>query len=122
MEHPLASRRRDAVLEPDREFIHLNEPRTERLMDTLSCPTTRRVLHHLYDQPQTASELAGRIECSLQNIQYHLQKLEDRGLIEVADTTLSEKGRRMDVYAPSTVPVIVAGPELESERLPMREQ
>jgi hypothetical protein len=58
------------------------------------------------------------VDTSLQNAQYHLGNLEDAGLIEVADTVYSEKGREMNRYAPADRPLVVfAGREEESRGL-----
>lgn len=55
----------------------------------------------------TPSELAEQVDTSIQNVQYHLEKLESAELIEVADTWYSEKGREMSVYAPTNGPLVV---------------
>ena len=49
----------------------------------------------------------GSVDTSLQNVQYHLDRLESAGAIEVVDTVYSEKGREMDVYAPADQPLVV---------------
>ncbi len=64
------------------------------------------------------SELAAEIDTSLQNVQYHLGNLSEAGLIEVADTRYSEKGREMNVYTPADrALVVVAGREDETKGL-----
>jgi DNA-binding transcriptional ArsR family regulator len=66
-------------------------------------------LSELYDSPRTKSELADRVETSLQNVTYHVDKLHDAGLVTVIDQWYSEKGNEMDVYAPSNGPLVVVG-------------
>ena len=44
---------------------------------------------------------------SVQNVSYHLDNLEDAGVVEVADTRYSEKGKEMNLYAPADDPVVV---------------
>lgn len=57
--------------------------------------------------PATPSELSDRTDESLQTVSYHLGKLEDAGLIHVADTRYSNQGREMAIYAPPDDPVLV---------------
>lgn len=77
------------------------------LLGALSSGTARSLLSALHEQPATASELSDKVDTSLQNAQYHLQKLEDAELISPVDTIYSEKGREMKVYAPTDGPLIL---------------
>lgn len=94
---------------PDAEprVVGLDSDDADELLSALSSGTARRLLSALHEKPDTPSGVADRIETSLQNAQYHLGKLEDADLVEVADTVYSEKGREMRVYAPSDAPLVV---------------
>lgn len=82
------------------------------LLGALSSNTGRELLTTLHEEPGTPSDLADRVDTSLQNVQYHLDKLEDADVIESVDTIYSEKGREMQVYAPTDQPLVVfAGDE-----------
>ena len=50
--------------------------------------------------------VASDVETSLQNAHYRLHRLESAGAVEIVGTTYSEKGREMDVYAPSAEPLV----------------
>lgn len=90
----------------------------DELLGALSSETARAVVSVLYEEPATPSDVADEVDTSLQNVQYHLSKLEDAGLIEVADTVYSEKGREMNVYQPTSQPLVVfAGTESETTGL-----
>jgi DNA-binding transcriptional ArsR family regulator len=98
--------------------VGLDSDDADELIDALSSSTTRAVLAALHEDPASASELADRVDTSLQNVQYHLRKLEDAGLVEVGDTVYSEKGREMNVYVPSDrALVVVAGRQEETTGL-----
>ena len=87
--------------------IGLGDDEASDLLSALSSTTARRVLAELHEQPTNAAELADRVDTSLKNVQYHLGKLDDAGLVEVIDTVYSEKGREMKVYAPADRPLVV---------------
>jgi DNA-binding transcriptional ArsR family regulator len=90
----------------------------EDLLAALSSGTARGILAALHEEPSPPSRVAERVDTSLQNVQYHLGRLEDAGVVEVADTVYSEKGREMKVYAPADrALVVVAGPREESDGL-----
>ena len=90
--------------------IGVDSEDAEDLLSALQSETAREVLGALYDDPATPSALAEAADTSIQNVRYHLDKLADADLVEVADTVYSEKGREMNVYAPADRPlVVVAG-------------
>lgn len=98
--------------------IGLDSDDADRLLTAVSSQTARDILAALHETPAAPSELATAVDSSLQNVQYHLNRLEDAGVIEVIDTVYSEKGREMNVYAPSDDPlVVVAGPDEQTTSL-----
>ncbi|ELZ97700.1 ArsR/SmtB family transcription factor [Haloferax sulfurifontis] len=96
-----------AADESSPRVIGLEDDEASDLLSALSSATARRVLAALHEEPTNAAELAERVDTSLQNVQYHLRKLDDAGLVEVVDTVYSEKGREMKVYAPADRPLVV---------------
>ncbi|WP_276271868.1 ArsR/SmtB family transcription factor [Haloarcula litorea] len=76
-------------------------------LDALSSETAREILNAVYDDPGTPSELADRLDMSIQKVSYHLEKLEDEELIAVAGTQYSEKGQEMKVYEPPEEPLVL---------------
>ena len=99
----------DVTGEQDGEIqvLGVDEDATADVFEALSSDTARRVLTAIYDEPAPPSELADRLDISLQNVSYHLDNLEDAGVVRVADTRYSEKGKEMNVYAPARDPVVV---------------
>jgi len=77
------------------------------VLDALSSETARDILNAVYDDPATPSELADRLDMSIQKVTYHLEKLEGQELIAVAGTQYSEKGQEMTVYEPPDDPLVV---------------
>lgn len=102
----------------DPKVIGLDSDEADDLLGAISSSTARTVLASLHESPATPSDLAAEIDTSLQNVQYHLGNLSEAGLIEVADTRYSEKGREMNVYTPADrALVVVAGREDETKGL-----
>lgn len=99
----------------DPRVIGLDSDDADDLLSAISSSTARRLLNALHDEPGTPSELAERADTSLQNAQYHLERLNDAGAIEVVDTCYSEKGREMNVFAPADRPLVVFAGGQEAE-------
>jgi DNA-binding transcriptional ArsR family regulator len=96
-----------AKQEGEIQVLGVDEEETADVFEALASNTARRMLTAIYDEPAPPSALAERLDMSLQNISYHLDNLEDAGVVEVADTRYSEKGKEMNVYAPADDPVVV---------------
>lgn len=92
-------------------LLEIDEEAADAVFDALSSGTARHLLAAVYDEPRPASELAEAVDTSLQNVRYHLENLQDAGLIEVADTWYSERGSAMKVYAPTDSSVVVVAGE-----------
>lgn len=113
------------VLQPQEEHASPGEPQvlgledesTQEALDALSSGTARELFGALYDEPQTPSELHREVGTSLQNVHYHVEKLEDAGLIREVGTRFSEKGNEMSVYAPVNQAVVFMAGDTESRSL-----
>ncbi|MFC6725426.1 ArsR/SmtB family transcription factor, partial [Halobium palmae] len=97
----------DADGDGDLRVLWLDDDESERLISSLSSDTARSVLTALHERPATASELSEAVGTSLQNVRHHVNNLQEAGLVRVADTRYSVKGREMNVYAPSDDPMVV---------------
>lgn len=97
----------DARQEGEIQVVGMTDKQTSKVLNAISSATAREILTEVYNQPATPSEIADRTGGSVQNVSYHLNKLEDAGAIEVADTRYSEKGQEMRVYAPADEPIVV---------------
>lgn len=92
--------------------LELDDDAADEVLDTLSAKTTRQLFVSLYEEPLTISELATAHETSIQNAQYHIEKLQAADLIEVRGTRYSERGTEMKVYAPTSESLVLfAGEE-----------
>ena len=91
----------------DEQVVTLDGQGSDAVFSVLSSTVARSVLDELYHGPATQSELANRLDTSIQNVSYHLDNLVDAGLVDVVDQWYSEKGREMDVYAPEGSPLVL---------------
>lgn len=79
--------------------IDLGEESSTEVFESLAAETARDIVSTLADGPATASDIAERVDTSLQNVHYHLSKLRDADLVTDVGTWYSSKGREMTVYA-----------------------
>jgi len=87
--------------------LSLDDDATREVIEALSSETAYDIFRLLNETPATASQIADRLDQSVQNVHYHLEKLESAGVIEVTDTCYSEKGREMSVYVVAEDPTLL---------------
>lgn len=82
-----------------RTDIVVNDDEPADVLHTLTSTTAQKIVGTLASGPMTASDMSDAVDTSLQNAQYHLQRLSEADLVETVDTWYSAKGREMTVYA-----------------------
>lgn len=109
----------DVSPSPDEpEVLAVDGEEAAAAFDALGSETARAVLASTYEEPKTPPEIRERVGTSLQNVHYHLDRLEEAGLLEPAGTGYSEKGNEMTVYAPAREAVVLfAGAERDASRV-----
>ena len=102
----------------DARVLDIEGEAADRAFEVLSSATARRILTAIYEQPRTPPEVRDEVGTSLQNVHYHLDRLEKAELIEPSGVGYSEKGSEMTIYAPrSEAVVLFAGRESDRSRL-----
>lgn len=101
--------RRPEVEPPNRDgaTVTLSGDVNGAVFDALGSATSRELLRVLTAEPLPASDLADEVGTSLQNVNYHLGKLESADLIERVGTWYSERGCEMAVYASTAEQVTI---------------
>ncbi|PSQ15937.1 ArsR family transcriptional regulator [Halobacteriales archaeon QS_8_69_26] len=101
----------------DPRVVDLEGEEADEVFNALSSKTARTIVTELHEEPRTQSDLAEDIDTTVQNVRYHLDKLEDAGLVEVVDTWYSSRGNEMKVFAPADGALIVSGDRGRASRL-----
>ncbi|MFQ3284051.1 MAG: putative transcriptional regulator [Natronomonas sp.] len=76
-------------------------------LEVLATEAAREIVMTLHESPKAASEIATETGTSLQNVCYHLDRLQQVGLVEVAGKRHSSKAKEMDIYAPTSASIVV---------------
>jgi DNA-binding transcriptional ArsR family regulator len=101
----------------DARVLDIEGEDADDAFEALSSGTARRILAAIYEEPRTPPEVRDEVGTSLQNVHYHLDRLESADLIEPSGVGYSEKGSEMTIYAPrSEAVVLFAGRESDRSR------
>lgn len=102
-------------LEP--RVVALDEEPGDEIVSVLSSDTTRRVYTLVEQRARTPIAIADELELSIQNVHYHLEKIQDVGLVEPTGIEYSEKGREMKVYEPAHDELVICSDTETKDRL-----
>ena len=91
----------------DPDLLCIDDEYTADVFKTLSSETSQEIFTALNEEPMAAQDIADELDLSLQQVSYHLDNLQETGLITVLDTCYSEKGMEMDVYGPPETPLLL---------------
>ena len=103
--------------EGEPRVVDLDGEEADEVFSALSSSTAREIVATLHEEPRTQSEISDALDTTVQNVRYHLDKLEEAGLVEVVDTWYSSRGNEMSVYAPADGALIVSSDEREASRI-----
>ncbi len=103
--------------EEEPRVVDLDGEEADEVFSALSSSTAREIVATLHEEPRTQSEIADELDTTVQNVRYHLDKLQNAGLVEVVDTWYSSRGNEMSVYAPADGALIVSSDEREASRI-----
>jgi DNA-binding transcriptional ArsR family regulator len=103
-------------VDPEQEPTVVPFEDADAMIEALTSETARAIVSALEAEPMAPAALADRVDTSLQNALYHLDRLREAGLVEVVETGYSARGNEMDVYAPAAAPVVICVGDADSER------
>ena len=89
------------ILEPGDE-------RAQKIAKAMASQTATDILKLLAESPKSMTEINEELAIPLTTVKYHFENLLDAGLIHVADTRYSVKGREIKIYTLSDQLIIVA--------------
>lgn len=100
------------------KLLDIDGDEAAEAFDVLGSETARSILATIYDDPKPPTEIRAVVGTSLQNVHYHVERLEEAGLIEPVGSGYSSKGNEMTVYGPASEAVVVfAGVDEDGARL-----
>lgn len=89
------------VLEPGDE-------RAQKIAKAMGSPTAGEILQLLAVKPQSLTDITEQLSLPMNTAKYHIENLLDAGVISVADTKYSVKGRAVKIYTLTDQLLIVA--------------
>ncbi|MBI2102658.1 helix-turn-helix transcriptional regulator [Candidatus Woesearchaeota archaeon] len=101
-------------------LVDLNESKTKKLAETITSDTSRMILNYLTEKEGVESIIAKDLNLPLPTVHYHLQKLQEAGLVTVEEFHYSQKGREVNHYKLANKYIIIAPKKVTGLRQKLR--
>lgn len=89
-------------------LVDLHESKTKKLAETITSDTSRKILNYLIEKEDTETNIAKELQLPISTAHYHLQKLQEAGLVKVEEFHYSPKGREVNHYKLANKYIIIA--------------
>ncbi|MGY5147446.1 MAG: ArsR/SmtB family transcription factor [Candidatus Nitrosopumilus sp. bin_7KS] len=83
--------------------------------EILTNDSSREILQLLFNDELTASQIAQKTDVSLQLVKYHLNKLQDLGVVQISRIEKNSKSQDMKVYTASKFSIVIVPPKLSEK-------
>ena len=89
-------------------LVDLSEKKTKKLAETITSDTSRKILNYLVEKDDSEASIAKELNIPISTVHYHLQKLQEAGLVIVEEFHYSKKGREVNHYKLANKYIIIA--------------
>lgn len=89
------------------EILSTDDQRIKTVGELLSSDSSRTILKLLFNEQMTANQIAQKTEISLPLVIYHLKKMQEAGLVKIAQTEKNTKSHDMKVYTVDKFAIVI---------------
>jgi DNA-binding transcriptional ArsR family regulator len=89
-------------------FMEPGDERAQKIAKAMGSQTASDILQILGEGPKSLSDITDRLNIPMNTAKYHIENLLDAGLVAVAETKYSVKGREVKIYTLANKLLIVA--------------
>ncbi len=102
-------------------LIDLNDPKTKSIAEIITSDTSRKILDFLAGiETASESEIAKELSLAISTVHYHMQKLQEAGLVDVSGFTYSKKGREINRYTLANKYIIITPRKMSGLKAKLR--
>jgi len=97
------------------KILATDDKKIKSFGEILSNDSSREILQLLFNDELTASQIAQKSDVSLQLVKYHLNKLQDLGVVKVSKIEKNSKSQDMKVYTASKFSIVIVPPKMSEK-------
>ncbi|MEM2786434.1 MAG: winged helix-turn-helix domain-containing protein [Candidatus Nitrosotenuis sp.] len=89
------------------EILSTDDQRIKAVGELLSSDSSRMILKLLFNDQMTANQIAQKTEISLPLVIYHLKKMQEAGIVKIAQTAKNTKSHDMKYYTVDKFAIVI---------------
>ena len=97
------------------KILATDDKKIKSFGEILSNDSSREILQLLFNDELTASQIAQKSDVSLQLVKYHLNKLQDLGVVKVSKIEKNSKSQDMKIYTASKFSIVIVPPKMSEK-------
>jgi DNA-binding transcriptional ArsR family regulator len=97
------------------KILATDDKKIKSFGEILSNDSSREILQLLFNDELTASQIAQKSDISLQLVKYHLNKLQDLGVVKVSKIEKNSKSQDMKIYTASKFSIVIVPPKMSEK-------
>ena len=97
------------------KILATDDKKIKSFGEILSNDSSREILQLLFNDELTASQIAQKSAISLQLVKYHLNKLQDLGVVTVSKIEKNSKSQDMKIYTASKFSIVIVPPMMSEK-------
>ena len=105
----------DDELTENIKILATDDKKIKSYGEILSNDSSREILQLLFNDELTASQIAQKSNVSLQLVKYHLNKLQDLGVVKVSKIEKNSKSQDMKIYTASKFSIVIVPPKISEK-------
>lgn len=105
----------DDELTENIKILATDDEKIKSFGEILSNDSSREILQLLFNDELTASQIAQKSDVSLQLVKYHLNKLQDLGVVKVSKIEKNSKSQDMKIYTASKFSIVIVPPKMSEK-------
>jgi DNA-binding transcriptional ArsR family regulator len=97
------------------KIIATDDEKIKSFGEIFTSDSSRKILQLLFNEELSANQIAQKSDVSIQLVKYHLNKLQDLGVVKVSKIEKNSKSQDMKIYSASKFSLVIVPPKLSEK-------
>ena len=97
------------------KILATDDEKIKSFGEIFTSDSSRKILQLLFNEELSANQIAQKSDVSIQLVKYHLNKLQDLGVVKISKIEKNSKSQDMKIYSASQFSLVIVPPKLSEK-------
>jgi len=97
------------------KILSTDDEKIKSFGEIFSNDSSRKILQLLFNEELAATQIAQKTDISLQLVKYHINKLQDLGIVKISKIEKNSKSQDMKIYSATKFSIVIVPPKLSEK-------